>query len=81
MTTKTTSTTNDAGVPPAPPEAHQRTGGDEQWLNAGENTTTCHGCIHLSHEGCDDGVGWCGFHCQYRSVRITRVCDGAQFFE
>lgn len=24
MTTKTTSTTNDAGVPPAPPEAHQR---------------------------------------------------------
>jgi hypothetical protein len=26
MTTKTTSTTNDAGVPPAPPEAHQRAG-------------------------------------------------------
>lgn len=28
MTTKTTSTTNDAGVPPAPPEAHQRAGGE-----------------------------------------------------
>ncbi|BBN88859.1 hypothetical protein [Azospira sp. I09] len=29
MTTKTTSTTNDAGVPPAPPEAHQRAGGED----------------------------------------------------
>ena len=28
MTTKTTSTTNDAGVPPAPPEAHQRAVGE-----------------------------------------------------
>jgi hypothetical protein len=27
MTTKTTNTTNDAGFPPAPPEAHQRAGG------------------------------------------------------
>jgi len=26
MTTRTTSTTHDAGVPPAPPEAHQRAG-------------------------------------------------------
>ena len=26
MTTKTTNTTNDAGVPPATPEAHQRAG-------------------------------------------------------
>jgi hypothetical protein len=27
MTTKTTNTNNNAGVPPAPPEAHQRAGG------------------------------------------------------
>jgi hypothetical protein len=26
MTTKTTNTTNNAGVPPAPPEAHHRAG-------------------------------------------------------
>lgn len=28
MTTKTTSTTNNAGVPPVPPEAHQRAEGE-----------------------------------------------------
>lgn len=40
--------------------------------------TTCHGCIHLQEEG--DGVGWCEFHCQYRSIRTERQCAGAQFF-
>lgn len=36
--------------------------------------TTCHGCVHLHDEG--DGVGWCNFHFQYRSISFIRECEG-----
>lgn len=40
---------------------------------------TCHGCIQIDPEDSENGVGWCKFHRQYRSLRTPRECELAIF--